>query len=111
MTQIHYKFILNRILPQPFASVRIARFVEVPTPLGPAVNPVFDMDRVHTLTLADEEPEKVERSKGMSAKMFSALQDEAVKAAIERKKENIKLKALFELYCTEGVLERVEAAA
>lgn len=110
--QIHYKFLKNRHLPIPFGAVRISRFVEIPTPLGSAVVPQFDMeDRVHTLTLADEEPERVERTKGMSAKLFSALQDEAVKAAIERKKENIQLKALFDLYCTEGVLERVEVVA
>lgn len=107
-TVIHYKFTKNHNLPQPFGRVKVARFVEVPTPLGPCVQCVMGMDEIFTLQLENETPEPVTRVKGMSAKMYSALCDDAVKVAIENKKTNLALKTLFQMYCLEGVLEEVQ---
>lgn len=108
--KIFYKFLRNNSLPQPFGRVKVAKFAEVPTPFGPAVVPVFAMDEIHALILAEETPATVTRVKGMSAKMYSALCDDAVSAALENRKSNLALKSLFHLYCLEGILEEVQPA-
>lgn len=107
--KIFYVFKRNHWIGSPFGRVKVARFVEVSTPLGPAVRTIYDMDEVHSLDFADETPEAVTRVKGMSPKMYTALCDDAVKTAIEHKKENFELKTLFQRYCLDGILEEVPA--
>lgn len=82
--------------------------VEMETPIGKALVASFDMDKVHSFTLPDDdEPKPIERTEGMTDGWYDRLQDAEMTRAIAAREKNADVIKRLAQYVEAGVLEVV----
>ena len=90
------------ILRQPKMSI-----VEQPHAYGPLQTVQFDHSEVYCVELENDEPQYIEKTKGMSDPWYNRLLDAEFDRALKAKERNASMMRLVDLYVKDGTIELV----
>jgi hypothetical protein len=90
------------VLRQPKMSI-----VEQPHAYGPLQTVQFDHSEVYCVELENDEPQVIERTKGMSEPWYNRLLDAEFDRALKAREKNADLMRRVDLYVADGTIELV----
>jgi len=81
--------------------------VEQPHAYGPLQTVQFDHSEVYRVELENDEPQAIEKTKGMSEPWYNRLLDAEFDRALQAREKNADLMRRVDLYVADGTIELV----